>query len=37
MTLRARSSELKDKGIFFEQYDLEGLTPKGDFYEGEGG
>ena len=30
-------SELKEKGIFFEKYDLEGLTPKGDFYEGEGG
>jgi catechol 2,3-dioxygenase-like lactoylglutathione lyase family enzyme len=30
-------SELKGKGIFFEKYDLEGLTPKGDFYEAEGG
>ena len=29
--------ELKEKGIFFEKYDLEGLTPKGDIYEGEGG
>ena len=29
--------ELKEKGIFFEKYNLEGLTPKGDFYEGEGG
>jgi catechol 2,3-dioxygenase-like lactoylglutathione lyase family enzyme len=28
---------LKEKGIFFEKYDLEGLSPKGDFYEGEGG
>jgi len=28
--------ELKDKGIFFEHYDLEGLTPRGDIYEGEG-
>ena len=28
--------ELKDKGIFFEKYDVEGLTPKGDIYEGEG-
>jgi catechol 2,3-dioxygenase-like lactoylglutathione lyase family enzyme len=27
---------LKEKGIFFEHYDLEGLTPKGDIYEGEG-
>ena len=29
--------ELKEKGIFFEHYDLDGLTPKGDIYEGEGG
>ncbi|MDP9423802.1 MAG: VOC family protein [Pseudomonadota bacterium] len=29
--------ELKEKGIFFEHYDLEGLTPRGDIYEGEGG
>jgi len=29
--------ELKEKGIFFEKYDLEGLTPKGDIYQGEGG
>jgi catechol 2,3-dioxygenase-like lactoylglutathione lyase family enzyme len=28
---------LKEKGIFFEKYDLEGLSPRGDFYEGEGG
>jgi len=28
--------DLKDKGIFFEQYDVEGLTAKGDIYEGEG-
>ena len=27
---------LKDKGISFERYELEGLTPKGDIYEGEG-
>ena len=27
---------LKDKGIFFEKYDVEGLTPKGDIFEGEG-
>ena len=25
---------LKEKGITFEHYELEGLTPKGDFYEG---
>ena len=30
-------SELKEKGIFFEKYDVEGLTPKGDIFEGEGG
>jgi catechol 2,3-dioxygenase-like lactoylglutathione lyase family enzyme len=35
--LEGEVSELKEKGIFFEKYDLEGLTPKGDFYEGEGG
>ena len=29
--------ELKEKGIFFEHYDLDGLTPKGDIYEGQGG
>ena len=28
--------DLKEKGIFFEHYDVEGLTPKGDIYEGEG-
>jgi catechol 2,3-dioxygenase-like lactoylglutathione lyase family enzyme len=27
---------LKEKGISFEHYDLEGLIPKGDIYEGEG-
>ena len=30
-------SELKDKGIFFEHYDLPGLEPRGDLYVGEGG
>ena len=30
-------SELKDKGIFFEKYDLPGLEPRGDLYVGEGG
>jgi catechol 2,3-dioxygenase-like lactoylglutathione lyase family enzyme len=34
--IEAEVRELKDKGIFFEQYDVEGLTPKGDIYEGEG-
>jgi catechol 2,3-dioxygenase-like lactoylglutathione lyase family enzyme len=28
---------LKEKGITFEHYELEGLTPKGDIFEGEGG
>ena len=28
---------LKDKGVSFERYELEGLTPKGDIFEGEGG
>jgi len=28
-------SELKDKGIFFDKYDLPGLEPRGDFYVGE--
>jgi catechol 2,3-dioxygenase-like lactoylglutathione lyase family enzyme len=27
---------LKDKGIAFEHYELQGLTPRGDIYEGEG-
>ena len=27
---------LKDKGIAFEHYELEGLTPRGDIYEAEG-
>ena len=30
-------SELKQKGIFFEKYDLPGLEPRGDLYVGEGG
>lgn len=29
--------ELKEKGIFFEQYDLPGLERQGDLYVGEGG
>ena len=28
--------ELKDKGIMFEHYDMEGLTRDGDVYQGEG-
>ncbi|HET6940802.1 MAG TPA: VOC family protein [Sphingomicrobium sp.] len=27
--------ELKDKGIQFEHYDVQGLTPEGDIYRGE--
>jgi catechol 2,3-dioxygenase-like lactoylglutathione lyase family enzyme len=30
-------TDLKDKGIFFEHYDLPGLQPKGDLYVGEKG
>ena len=33
----AEVRELKDKGIFFEKYDLPGLEPRGDLYVGEGG
>jgi catechol 2,3-dioxygenase-like lactoylglutathione lyase family enzyme len=29
--------ELKEKGIFFEKYDLPGLEPRGDLYVGEVG
>ena len=29
--------ELKDKGVFFEHYDLPGLEQRGDLYVGEGG
>jgi catechol 2,3-dioxygenase-like lactoylglutathione lyase family enzyme len=29
--------ELKEKGIFFEHYDLPGLEPRGDLYVGEKG
>lgn len=28
---------LREKGIAFEHYELEGLTPKGDIFEGDGG
>jgi catechol 2,3-dioxygenase-like lactoylglutathione lyase family enzyme len=30
-------SALKDKGIFFEHYDLPGLEPRGDLYVGDNG
>ena len=33
----AEVKDLKDKGIFFEKYDLPGLEPRGDLYVGEGG
>jgi len=29
--------ELREKGIFFEKYDLPGLEPRGDLYVGAGG
>jgi catechol 2,3-dioxygenase-like lactoylglutathione lyase family enzyme len=35
--IEAEVRELKDKGIFFEKYDLPGLEPRGDLYVGEGG
>ena len=31
--IESECRELKDKGIFFEHYDMEGLTAKGDIYE----
>ena len=34
--LEGEVSNLKQKGIAFEHYELEGLQPKGDFYEAEG-
>ena len=30
-------SELKEKGVLFEKYDLPGLEPRGDLYVGPGG
>lgn len=33
--IESEVKELKDKGILFEHYDVEGLTPKGDIYEGQ--
>ena len=32
----AEVRELKDKGISFEHYDVQGLKPEGDIYSGEG-
>ena len=32
----AEVRELKDKGITFEHYDVQGLKPEGDIYSGEG-
>ncbi len=34
--IAAEVGELKDKGIFFEQYDMPGLEQQGDFYVAEG-
>jgi len=34
--LESEVRELKDKGIAFEHYDMEGLTREGDVYVGEG-
>ena len=34
--IRSEVSELKDKGIFFEHYDMDGLTRDGDIYTAEG-
>ena len=34
--IESEVKELKDKGIFFEKYNLPGLEPRGDFYVGEG-
>lgn len=33
--IESEVQELKEKGIFFEHYDVEGLTPRGDIYEGQ--
>jgi catechol 2,3-dioxygenase-like lactoylglutathione lyase family enzyme len=34
--LEAEVRELKDKGVVFEHYEMEGLTREGDVYSGEG-
>jgi len=34
--IEAEVRELKDKGVFFEQYDLPGLEQRGDLYVAEG-
>ena len=34
--LESEVRELKDKGVAFEHYDMEGLTREGDVYRGEG-
>lgn len=33
--IEAEVRELKDKGVTFEHYEVEGLTPEGDIYRGE--
>ena len=35
--IESEVKELKDKGVFFEHYDLPGLEQRGDLYVGEGG
>jgi len=35
--IESEVKELKDKGVFFEHYDLPGLEQHGDLYVGEGG
>ena len=34
--IAAEVRDLKDKGVMFEHYDMEGLTRDGDVYSGEG-
>jgi len=35
--IESEVKELKEKGVFFEHYDLPGLEQRGDLYVGEGG
>jgi catechol 2,3-dioxygenase-like lactoylglutathione lyase family enzyme len=35
--IESEVGDLKEKGIFFEKYDLPGLEPRGDFYVGQEG
>ncbi len=34
--IQSEVAELKDKGVFFETYDMDGLEKQGDIYVGEG-